>query len=239
MHFWGFRRVIERNGTMEAAAPPHDAAAVPTPSRQAFGRVRSTLFAASQRAFAYEPTAAKQAEERASLLQVLSQLSPTLQDASDWPQWRDGIKKQPNLLVLIAHTDKHLNTPVLEIGDHKQLGKHQIRSDLSGAAGMPQLLILLGCSAAGVTENFQPYPERFRDAGVSIVLAPVAPIRGADAVPIAKHIARLLADQLAKPEPVAFGELLPRLRRELLCDEHPGVMSIVGFGDGDWLLGGP
>ncbi len=32
---------------------------------------------------------------------------------------------------------------------------------------------------------------------------------------------------------------MPLLRRELLRAGHPGVMGIVGFGDGDWLLGGP
>ena len=101
----------------------------------------------------------------------------------------------------------------------------------------PQLLLLLGCSAADVTENFQPYPERFRDAGVSIVVAPVAPIRGKDAVPIAKQMAKRLADCLAKSEATTFGELMPLLRRELLLAGHPGVMGVVGFGDGDWLLG--
>jgi hypothetical protein len=128
--------------------------------------------------------------------------------------------------------------PALEIGDHKLLGRHEIRSDVSGAAGQPQLLILLGCSAAAVTEDFQPYPERFRDAGVSIVVAPVATIRGADAVPIAKAIAYLLSALLSRPEPTAFGDLLPLLRRQLLHEGHAGVMSIVGFGDGDWLIGG-
>jgi len=97
---------------------------------------------------------------------------------------------------------------------------------------------LLGCSAADVTENFQPYPECFRDAGVSIVVAPVAPIRGKDAVPIASQIASRIAERLAKSEATAFGELMPLLRRELLRAGHPGVMGIVGFGDGDWLLGG-
>jgi hypothetical protein len=73
---------------------------------------------------------------------------------------------------------------------------------------------------------------------VSIVLAPVAPIRGADAVPIAKALAQLLAATMAQRDHTAFGELLPVLRRRLLRDGHAGVMSIVGFGDGDWLIGG-
>jgi hypothetical protein len=245
MHFWGFRKLIERNGTvgaLEPASPGTPPAAshqrLCVPSKQAYCKVNGLLFAASKRAFLYATDAQSQAAERTSLVTALSGLCGTVSDASDWDEWRREVIKKPNLLVLIAHTDEYLSTPVLEIGDRQLLGRPEILNDISGAAGQPQLLILLGCSAADVTENFQPYPERFRDAGVSIVLAPVASIRGADAVPIAKRLAQLLADNIAKPEPTAFGELLPLLRRRLLHDGHAGVMGIVGFGDGDWLLGG-
>jgi hypothetical protein len=240
MHFWGFRRLIERNGVVQTAEPARSTslASLGVPARHPYGKVTSMLFGASARAFAYANDAQAQARERAELVQALENLG-TLSDAPDWKEWREAaVKTAPNLLVLIVHTDRHLGTPVLEIGDKKLLGRHQIKPDVSGAAGKPQLLILLGCSTAGVTEDFQPYPVRFRDAGVSIVIAPVAPIRGEDAVPIAKQLAELLGRTLAKPEPTAFGELLPVLRRELLRLGHPGVMGVVGFGDGDWLLGG-
>jgi hypothetical protein len=234
MHFWGFRRLIERSGTISSAAPTAS-----VPSKRLYGRIESVLFAASRRAFAYATNSAAQNTERAALVQALGALSHAVVDAADWDDWRDQIsKKGPNLLVLLAHTDQYLGTPVLEIGDGQFLGRAEIQQDLSGPGGRPQLLILLGCSAAGVSENFQPYPERFRDAGVSIVLAPVAPIRGAEAVQIAKRLAQRLADRLAMGEPAAFGDLLPLLRRELLREGRPGVMGLVGFGDGDWLLGG-
>ena len=198
----------------------------------------SLLFAASQRAFRYEAEPAAQATERAALVKALGVLGATVTDVADWNQWRTAAQSKPDMLVLVAHTDVVDETPVLEIGAGKILGRHEISAKVSGAAGEPQILLLLGCSAADVTENFQPYPECFRDAGVSIVLAPVAPIRGKDAVPIAKRIAQRLADRLAQAEPTSFGELMPLLRRELLLAGHPGVMGLVGFGDGDWLLGG-
>ena len=59
-----------------------------------------------------------------------------------------------------------------------------------------------------------------------------------DAVPIARSIATLLARRLASPTPTAFGELLPLIRRQLLREGHIGILAVVGFGDGDWLLGG-
>jgi hypothetical protein len=244
MHFWGFRKLIERNGVAETPeADPADAGGTSSrqplcvPSKRSYCKVNGLLFAASTRAFLYAD-ATSQPAERTNLVTALEVLSKPVLDAPDWDHWRQLVLNGPNLLVLIAHTDKYLKkNPVLEIGDGKLLGRQQISNDVCGS-GQPQLLILLGCSAAAVTENFQPYPERFRRAGVSIVLAPVAPIRGGDAVPIAKRLAALLAEHLAKPEPTAFGELLPRLRRQLLLEGHPGVMGIVGFGDGDWLIGG-
>jgi len=241
MHFWGFRRLIERNGALRPAGSAAAAAPVTsasTPSRRPYRKVGSLLFAASQRAFRYETEPEAQAAERAALVQALGVLGGAVADVADWDEWREAVKSRPDLLVLVTHTDLVDETPVLEIGDGNFLGRQEITSKLSGAAGTPQLLLLLGCSTADVTENFQPYPERFRDAGVSIVVAPVAPIRGKDAVPIAKQMAKRLADCLAKSEATTFGELMPLLRRELLLAGHPGVMGVVGFGDGDWLLGG-
>ena len=242
MHFWGFRKLIERSGTIQppevATAEVEPLAQITVPSKQAYGKVHGMLFGASNRAFLYAADSQTREAERAALLNTLTAISAAVSEAADWDQWRQGAKNQPNLLVLVVHSDQYRGAPALEIGDKKFLGYQEIKADLSCAAGKPQLLILLGCSVASVGENFQRYPERFRDAGVNIVLAPIATIRGADAVRIAKGMTQILSDRLARPEPTAFGELLPLLRRELLREGHAGVMGIVGFGDGDWLLGG-
>jgi hypothetical protein len=98
---------------------------------------------------------------------------------------------------------------------------------------------LLGCSVANVHEDFQPFPELFFHAGAKIVLAPISLIRGRDAVLIAKRLSALLAQHLSSAKPTTFGDLLPLLRRELLSQGYPGILGLVGFGDGDWILGGP
>jgi hypothetical protein len=239
MHFWGFRNVIERSGTIHEAPAPGQTppAQICVPSKQTYGKVRGMLFGSSDRAFLYEKDPQARKAEREAFVRALGQIS-VVSDAIDWDDWCKKAENKPNLLLLIVHSEQFQGAPALEIGDKEFLGYQEISEELSGAGGEPQLLILLGCSAAAVNENFQPYPERFRDAGVSIVLAPVATIRGMDAVPIARRITQVLSDCISKQEPTAFGDLLPQLRRELLRQGHPGVMSIVGFGDGDWLLGG-
>ncbi len=242
MKFWGFSRLIERSGTVRLGATeqPAQAPQVSTcvPSKHPYGSVLSLLFAVSDRAFNYATDAQAQEAERAGLVDALGALHSPIATVKDWDEWRTEAKKHPNLLVLVVHTDKVANVDVLEIGKQQMLGSHEILSDVTGATDRPLLLMLLGCSAAGVDENFQPYPELFRDAGASIVLAPIALIRGVDAVRIAKRLSKLIAQRLASAEPTSFGALLPILRRELLSEGYPGVMGVVGFGDGDWLLGG-
>lgn len=238
LHFWGFQRMIERNTTSPAGlrtAP----AGVTVPTKRPFGPAKGLLFAASDRAFQYMTDPNDQATERATLVQSFGSFgSISVADAADWVAWKSAAKGRPNLLVLVPHSDLFRQVPALEIGHDKWLGRQQIDTEVTGAYGDPQILLLLGCNTADVDEDFQPYPERFRDAGVSIVLAPIAAIRGSDAVPIAKRLTQLLAGVLAGSEPSGFAELLPVLRRQLLREGHPGVMSVVGFGDGDWLLGG-
>ena len=238
MHFWGFRKLIERSGVIDDATSNGPPAQVTVPSKGPYGKVRSMLFAASNRTFKYKAKPEDQLAERAALVDALGKISGVPVDADDWKKWREGVKNKPNLLVLVVHSDKYRNVPSLEIGDGKFLGQQEIKADVCGDGVQPLLLLLIGCSVADVHENFQPYPQRFRSANANIVIAPIATIRGKDAVPIAKRIVDVLSVQLAKPESTGFGELLPLLRRELLRDGHPGVMGIVGFGDGDWLLGG-
>ena len=182
MHFWGFRRVIERNGTMRAqedtvAATGVRKTTVAVPSRQPYGKVRAALLGATDRAFLYLEDPAARAGARAKLLAGLRALFGT-DEAKDWDDWRAKVKGHPNLLVLLVHTDEYQGARVLEIGNEDLLTSAEIRPDVSGGAGQPQLLLLIGCSTADVKASFQSYPESFRDAGVSIVLAPIAPVRG-------------------------------------------------------------
>ena len=123
-------------GSQEVAAPSSSA-----PSKRAYGKVGSLLFAASQRAFRYEAEPAAQATERAALVKALGVLGATVTDVSDWNQWRTAAQSKPDMLVLVAHTDVVDETPVLEIGAGKILGRHEISAKVSGAAGEPQTLL--------------------------------------------------------------------------------------------------
>ena len=245
LHFWGFSKVIERstdgtNGSGTRQVAMTERWRRPSPTRTPFGAVHPVLFAASHKAFDFEDGATW----RTRLMEALGRLAvdslPV--ETETWDGWRElveGTQPSPKVLVLLPHSDTVLtDIDVLEIGAQDQLAKDEIDVDLIGKDEIPQLLLLLGCSAAEVTEAFAPYPERFRRAGADIIIAPLAPILGADAVPIAEQLVELLAARLALGRAVAFGELLRDIRRELLAKGHPGVLGLVGFGDADWRFGG-
>ena len=192
-------------------------------------------------------TPQERATERQLLEESLGYLG-SLTKADTWDDWKQSVKQDsPNLLVLIVRAFKKTDRlglkirDVLEIGEDKLLGKHEILGNkeiLVGKKEEKQLLLLLGCSTAGVTRGFTPYSEVFQKAGADVILAPLASIRGDDALSIAKLIARLLSDRLADSREVAFGELLRELRQKLLAEGHPGVLGLLGFGDADWVFGG-
>jgi len=239
--FWAFQRTIERSrgrrATENTPASVADSSTVRVPSKQPFGSVSALVFAASERAFAYAQKQ-DQPAERAQVVAALNALWQPIPSVDDWKQWQAEVSSGSNVIVLIVHTDAYHTVPVLEIGKSQFLPKNKIEQGFLGNSKRPRLLLLLGCSTAGVQDDFQPYPELFHIAGADIVLANVGVVRGQDAVEIVKRLGTQLAARLKGVDAISLGELLPQLRRELLAAGHPGVLGLVGFGDGDWLLGG-
>lgn len=243
LHFWGLSKVIERHGKapkdQRTGSVGVDRIKLPSPTRSPFGPVQPVLFAASKRAFAFSDGSNCRKELLRSLTRLGGGTAPV--EAKTWDQWREAVKSTnpPNVLVLLPHTNTiPINMDVLEIEDEEQLLKDEIDVDVVGPSGAVQLLLLLGCAAAQVRASFAPYPFLFRDFGADIVIAPLEAILGADAVPIGRQIADLLANSLSTGREIAFGELLRDLRRGLLAEGHPGVLGLVGFGDADWVFGG-
>ena len=249
LHFWGFTKVIERHSPPAATEAPDEASfaesrRLPVPSRQPFGSIQSVLYAATAKAFAFRPTPAERDAERQQLADALGSLCLSANGAASWEEWKERVKNDPNLLVLIVHTAQKTDdlgistTSVLEIGEGQTLAKHLINPAVIGDPSKVQLLLLIGCSTAEITEDFAPYHDRFRLAGADVILATLSTIRGIDALPMVRSIAGLMQQRLSGGQETAFGELLRDLRRQLFARGHPGVLGLVGFGDADWVLGG-
>ncbi|HEX9872291.1 MAG TPA: hypothetical protein VGC99_27580 [Candidatus Tectomicrobia bacterium] len=145
LHFWGYRKVIERHGDHRRASAMDGQ--LPYPSRDHFGSFRPVLFAAADRAFKFRSGHSA----KANLEKALEGLGGHgIVHAKNWDDWTKKIaKRSPNVLVLIPHIDKILrDIDVLEIGSKKQLGKHEIDASRVGKPETIQLLLLLGCAAS-------------------------------------------------------------------------------------------
>ncbi|MBN1566304.1 MAG: hypothetical protein JXA73_00545 [Acidobacteria bacterium] len=238
LRFWGFSKVIERCTDHDAP----DAGESPLPSRQPFGKIRSVLYGVAERAFGDQWSEQEKNAASDGLRAALAKVSQDPVRAADWNQWRAGVKPlnaaEPNLLLLIAHVQKWNYIDSLEIGRQQFLGKQQILPDVVGAPQDPKLVVLLGCSTADVMSTFASFPELWRKAGADIVCAMLAPVRGASALVMAGSIGEALSAQLTGGEPIAFGELLRNLRRDLFVNRCTEAFGLLGFGDGDWVFGG-
>lgn len=242
LSFWGLSKSIERHANSQIKPPSEeDRKHLPIPTRTSFGALTPVVFAASEKAFLF--TDRKTWEGRLIGLMGRLEAGQSARIAQDWPEWRSlvtGTVPGPKLLVLLPHavTDS-FGIEVLEIGQGSRLLKTKIADDkyLVGAIEIPQLLLLLGCGTAQVDSNFAPYPELFHDAGADIIIAPLAPILGADALPIAYRISELLAEHAQRRE-IALGDLMRQIRRELLGEGYLSVLGLLSFGDADWIFGG-
>jgi hypothetical protein len=243
LHSWGSSKLIERHGATGDALPsgadqPWSAGRAdvrpPLPTRAPFGQIGPVVYAASTQAFNFGHFA----NPESALGVVLQKFDGQLHSAQTWQARVDIIERhKPNLLVLLPHADViPRRDEVLQIGSADALLKGSIDIPYVREPRAVQSLPLLGCGTADVTTQFAPYPELFREVSVDVVIAPIAPILGGDAIPIASRLPELLRDAQDGQE-IAFGELLRPLRQQLLAAGHPGVLGLVAFGDADWIFG--
>jgi hypothetical protein len=239
LRFWGLNRTIERHSSNSAASADvkiKTQGSRPSPARTPFGSFAPLLHGVANIAYDF-----------ASRADLVPELDKTLKDlAGDnvaldrngWGLWREAAgKANPKVFVAIPHSEESMNVDVLELGADDRLNKAEIEAgDLMGGGAEPRLLLLLGCSVAEPKTLFATYPAEFRAAGADIVIAPLAPILGADSVPIATEIARVLKETTSGARRT-LGELMGIVRRKLLLEGHPGVLGVVAYGDADWFFG--
>jgi hypothetical protein len=239
LHFWGLTRTLERH-TFVSDTPPRAGTdrLPPSPTRRAFSLPTTTVQGASDKAFSFDSSPACVS----ALHEALAALGPSAQarDATTWRAWCAAAVMQPDpqLFMALPHSEEVNGVSVLELGSGDLLSKAQISGlPLLGNTHEPRLLLLLGCSTAEPTQGFSSYPEEFRAAGADIVVAPLAPILGADCVPIATEIVRALTQIWASGRRTSLGSLMSEVRRNCLVKGHPGVLGIVAYGDADWVFG--
>ena len=237
--FWGVQRVIERHAHNPKLAKVLAGSAFavlsePTESRNSLDLRKGGLVAGSQRV---EKAVAGGLGEICELIGKFT--GSTLQPVSTWSKWAASVRKSgPPLLVLIVHTEESPEDetiPRMEIGKAQWLPSADINEEhVVKKDSPPPLVLLLGCETGVPEKQFADFVNRIRNCGAAIIVATGAKIHSVHAVPVAREF----VDRIQKVDDAdaTFGEIMRAVRREMLADGMPMVLTLTAFGDADWRL---
>jgi hypothetical protein len=208
---------------------------VPTSARRSLPALDGTVFASSHRV----PEAERQGTWRA--LQESFRDKAVL--AENWELWKEAVKKQPPLLLVLPHHDVSAALDYLQIGEEglaPQLG-HLSRGQLTELYVNPQrrdpgpIVLLLGCrTAARIEGGYVQIARRFQKLHTSIVLGTLAEILGRHAAPLARE---LVGQLVGIDDPQAdFGSVMRRVRRRMLARGYLMALCLIALGDAQWRL---
>jgi hypothetical protein len=230
--FWGLHRVIERHAYQPAEHVPASFLVRSTPTRnQRLIKLGSAVFGASQRVDEVVPGGTQ------AVADALAAGGPYTQVVR-WDDWRTAASaaSAPALLMLLPHTayDDSLEAFGLEIG------ADDVAYDFDGCLPSdehPVIVVLLGCETARAGElSYETFPAQLRYAGAEIVIATLTDVLGRHASPIANRLTRELSRQ-RPTDAQGMGEVMLKLRRNLVADGLLPVLALACFGDADWLVG--
>ncbi len=168
-----------------------------------------------------------------------------LKRALTWKHWLSMVQKlNPGVLLLLVHSKEEENGTALEMGpeanqtmeDNQGLRTDYLtREHVFGpkVTGTP-LVLLLGCSTDRSEFAFGSVASAVEDrCNAGIIVSTTNLIYGPNAVKIAERFLEELA-KVANGE--SFGDVLLRVRREMLADGMCMVLCLNASGDADWKL---
>ena len=233
--FWGSSKVIERHAFQSRDDLPDGflVTAQPISGRQRIELSSGVLVGPSNRVDAYDPNTIARLRDR------LQETGTTATFVDSWVAWDQEVASSgPALLVLLPHTiySNELELPGLEIGASDRRWASAI-GDGRMVPQTPVIVLLLGCeTAVAGAVSYERFPGNLRRAGASIVVATLTDVLGRHAAPLAERLVTLTLANTSGP--VRLGEVMVRLRRQLLAEGLPVVLALAVFGDADWLVGG-
>lgn len=149
-----------------------------------------------------------------------------------WPDWVAAIKSEPNLLVLVPH----IEDGKLFIGDQNGLYFGAIKP-LHIGQGNP-VVIALGCTSGLGPLAFIGLPSILKEKGAISVIAALTEILGRYANIVTLKLAKDLQAAALAATPTSIGEIVSRMRRDLLSYDLATGLVVIAFGDADYALGG-
>lgn len=229
--FWGFSKCIERQpfGLTE-----QHVFSIPQPGADTLAPFKAAVLAASEKVTAADLTGA------AGVKTAIAEVAQTVRMATSWDDWQKDIRAKPaaTLLVLLPHSDLSLdfvNMPALEIQKSwltsVQLDEAYVLPP--NGAGPGPVVLLLGCSTALADIPFLNFVREFKAAGASIVLGTLATVHGTHAT---RFVRALLGKIHLRGTGRPFDEILLEVKREMLAEGEPFVLSLAAYGHSSWRI---
>ena len=235
MGFLGLTAVIERQ-TWHSGHSPGIWLALPqdVETRAHITDLKRALFAASDRAdsFTEDPSAAGPKPLRtAAIVEALECNRP-----KSWNAWKNEINNvSPSLLLLVIHIENNY----LHIEGNERLILGSISEEHVGS-GHP-IAIAIGCSSGQSKMVGAGLPAVLMKRGARVVISAMTDVLGRHANKATLDLALALRAAVATPGalPIAIGELMTKLRRDLLAADIALGLSLVAYGDADIALAPP
>jgi hypothetical protein len=229
--FWGFSKCIERQpfGLTE-----QHVFSIPQPGADTLAPFKAAVLAASEKVTAADLTGT------AGVKTAIAEVAQTVRMATSWDDWQKDIRAKPaaTLLVLLPHSDLSLdfvNMPALEIQKSwltsVQLDEAYVLPPNGGGPG--PVVLLLGCSTALADIPFLNFVREFKAAGASIVLGTLATVHGTHAT---RFVRALLGKIHLRGTGRPFDEILLEVKREMLAEGEPFVLSLAAYGHSSWRI---
>ncbi|SEJ79350.1 hypothetical protein SAMN05216327_12048 [Dyadobacter sp. SG02] len=232
--FWGLSRIIERHNFDKQTKSGVDYCVVsePVKDRNTLHVLNNALFGSSKRV----DNAGNGMREQ--IAACIKDVTSTLSQTDDWDEWRKlATAEKPDSMVLVVHIekDKVRKTDMLEIGDKKFLLQTLIGSKVILKHSSPApFVIVLGCKSTNLENQAFDVSSSFISAGAAIVLSNFTRITGNHAKDILDTLLTLIEEN--DGEEMLFGEVVLKLRQQLLAKGKMVALSLIAQGDADWKI---
>ncbi|WP_166904995.1 hypothetical protein [Mycobacterium sp. DL440] len=230
--FWGMNRVIAR--TVRLGRVP----ATESRPKLAELALRPVVYAAANRADIGSPADQLPSELlESALTQRVGPASCTR--VSTWPKWRTAVKQtNPQLLVVLGHTDQSQSEFRIEIGGHSTLSQPDISPRELGLPTNPAPVVLLfACDSAISGDVFGALPATFIRKGAAAVVATLTKFKGQHASQAAIAVVSALFANAAI-DGITLGSALTQARRDLVAGGLLVGLLLVAVGEIDLELVG-
>ena len=226
--FWGMNRVIAR--TIESRPKRRQPTPRPQPGPLA---LRPVLYAAAERADRESPPESRPSD---LLEQALAKLvgREKLTRVTNWRAWKGAVRRlQPQMLVVLGHTEIERSEATLEIGRKSRLHQPSVTHKVLGSTtSTAPVVVLLACASAVAGDPFGGLPATFTDHGAAAVVATLTKLKGQHGAEAAVAVVSALRATTAG-HGISVGAALTEARRQLVADGLLVGLLLVAHGEID------